>query len=117
MDVIPMSMRAANLPREVRHDALSGALRDLTRWTLRATSGVETPESIASRALETLATLCDAQRGAIVLMPNSPDAAAGGVAPLLSSQRQRVLAVRGMAEEEARLLCARDPSSLAGEEP
>src|SRR5690242_14999897 len=117
MDVISMSMQAANLPREMRHDALSGALRDLTRWTLRAISGAETPESIASQALETLATLCDAQRGAIVLMPNSPDAAAGGVAPLLSSQRQRVLAVRGMAEEEARLLCARDASSLAGEEP
>jgi signal transduction histidine kinase len=109
-----MSMQAADLPREMRHDAIAGALRDLTRLTLRATTGAETPESIASRALETLIVLCDAQRGAIALMPNLPDEATGAT-PMLSGARPRVLAARGMAEEDAWLLYARRHSILAGE--
>ena len=99
----------------MRDDAISGALCDLTRLTLRATSGAETPDSIASRALESLVALGGAQRGAIVLLPNSP-ASSGGVALALPAEPLRVLAVYGMAADEARLLCARDLSTLTGEQ-
>lgn len=110
-----MSMQAADLSREMRDDAISGALRDLTRLTLRATSGAETPDSIASRALESLVALGHAERGAIMLMPNPPDETSG-VALAPPAEHPRVLAVRGMAEEEARLLYARHHSILTGEQ-
>src|SRR5579859_3503566 len=110
-----MSMQAADLSREMRDDAISGALRDLTRLTLRAAAGAETPDSIASRALASLVALGGAERGAIVLIPNSA-ASSGGVVLALSAESPRVLAVYSMAADEARLLCARDLSTLTGEQ-
>lgn len=109
-----MSMQAADLPRESRHTAVSGALRDLARLALRATSGTETPESIASRMLETLTVLCDAERGAVILAPN-PDAetTGTGAAPSTESERTRVLAVSNMSVDEARFLRTNGRSSLS----
>ncbi len=112
-------MQATDQPRALRHDALAGALRDLTRLTLRAMSGAETPASVASRALETLAILCDAERGAIVLMPNSPAEGARVALTLPAeppAEPPRVLAVYGMAEDEAWLLCPPNHPSPTGEE-
>src|SRR5690242_2589222 len=107
-----MSMQAADLPRESRHAAVSSALRDLARLALRATSGTETPESIASRMLETLTVLCDAERGAVVLALN-PDAENTGAGAALRtvSERTRVLAVSNMSVDEARFLRTHGHSS------
>src|SRR5690242_12939613 len=108
-----MDTQAADLPRETHHEAVSGALRDLARLALRAASGAETLESIASRMLETLTALCDAERGAIVLAPH-PRAGSSGAGGALRTavDRARVIAVRNMSGDEARFLHSRGHSAL-----